>query len=40
MKLIEKAEKNQEKQTTDDWIRNGNGKIKPNSPTNGGSFSE
>ena len=34
MKLIDKAEKNQEKQTTDTWIRNGNGKIKQNSPTN------
>ena len=30
---INEAEKNQEKQTTDEWIRNSNGKIKPNSPT-------
>lgn len=32
--LINEAEKNQEKQTTNAWLRNGNGKIKPNSPTN------
>ena len=32
--LINEAEKNQEKQTPDIWIRNGNGKIKQNSPTN------